>query len=58
MFIVQQNKRLMKKLAEGSESANILVGAVDYLEQPLHVLTRLEQAVYLPDLTEVPVPTR
>ncbi len=54
----QPNKKLMKKLAEGSESSNILVGSVSFLESPLFVLVRLKEALCLSDLTEVSIPTR
>ncbi len=48
----------MKKLAEGSEAVNIMVGSVDFIQEPLHVLVRLREAVTLSDLTEVAVPSR
>lgn len=48
----------MKKLPKGAEASNILVGELNSLKTPLSVFIRLNQGVYLSDLTEVPVPTR
>ncbi len=48
----------MKKLPKGAEASNILVGELNVLKSPLAVFIRLNQAIYLADLTEVPVPTR
>ena len=48
----------MRKIPQGAEASNILVGEVDFLEKPLSAFIRLSQAVTLGDLTEVPVPTR
>jgi len=48
----------MRKIPQGAEASNILVGEVDFLEKPLSAFVRLSSAVMLGDLTEVPVPTR
>ncbi|KAF8570569.1 hypothetical protein P879_03659 [Paragonimus westermani] len=48
----------LKKIAPGSETANILVGETTFLTEPISVFVRLHEAVLLGDLTEVPVPTR
>ena len=48
----------MKKIPKGAEASNILVGEVKFLEKPLSAFIRLQEAVILGDLTEVPVPTR
>ena len=48
----------MKKIPKGAEASNILVGEVNFLEKPLSAFIRLQEAVILGDLTEVPVPTR
>lgn len=48
----------MKKLPRDAEASNILVGEVDFLETPFVAFVRLQQAVMLGALTEVPVPTR
>jgi len=52
------NKKLTKKLPLGCESANLLVGQVDFLDETLMVLCRLENLSTMADLTEVAVPTR
>lgn len=48
----------MRKVPPGSQAVNILVGEVDFLERPIMAFVRLNQAMSLGDLTEVPVPTR
>lgn len=48
----------MRKIPQGAEASNILVGEVDYLEKPLSAFIRLSSATIMGDLTEVPVPTR
>ena len=52
------NIHFMKKVPPGAEACNILVGEVDYLENPIAAFIRLSSANELGDLTEVPVPTR
>ncbi|XP_076028033.1 sodium bicarbonate cotransporter 3-like isoform X2 [Genypterus blacodes] len=48
----------MKKIPPGAEASNVLVGEVDFLEQPIIAFIRLSPAVLLTGLTEVPVATR
>ena len=48
----------MKKLPKDAEASNILVGELNGLQSPLSVFIRLNKALHLGDLTEVPVPTR
>ena len=48
----------MKKIPEGAEASNVLIGELDYLKRPVTAFVRLENASLLGDLTEVPVPTR
>lgn len=52
------NKRLSKKLPKGCESANILVGQVHYLREPVMAFIRLNESSVMADLTEVDVPLR
>ncbi len=52
------NAHFMKKLPKGAEASNILVGELNSLDKPLSAFIRLSEAVFLGDLTEVPVPTR
>lgn len=52
------NKHLGKKLAKGCESANVLVGQVDYLSEPVLAFIRLNDASVMADMTEVDVPLR
>ena len=55
---LQANQAFMKKVPQGSEADNILVGELDFLERPISAFVRLSCACHLGDLTEVPVPTR
>ena len=52
------NTHFMRKIPQGAEASNILVGEVDFLEKTLSAFIRLSQAAIMGDLTEVPVPTR
>ncbi|KAL5005938.1 hypothetical protein ScPMuIL_017096 [Solemya velum] len=52
------NLHFMKKLPQGSEAANILVGEVDFLTHTIVSFIRLSKATMMGDLTEVPVPTK
>ena len=54
----QLNAHFMKKIPKGAEASNILVGELNVLDKPLSAFIRLNEAVVLGDLTEVPVPTR
>ena len=48
----------MRKIPAGAEASNVLVGEVDFLPRPIIAFVRLQHAVSLGDLTEVPIPTR
>lgn len=48
----------MRKIPPGAEASSILVGQVDFLEKPISAFVRLAEAVFLSDLTEVPIPSR
>lgn len=48
----------MKKIPKDSEASNVLVGEVDFLDQPFIAFVRLTQSAMLGGVTEVPVPTR
>lgn len=52
------NKQFMRKIPKGSEASNILVGELDCLQKPISAFIRLQEAVPLGELTEVPLPTR
>jgi len=52
------NEHFFKKIPHGAETANILIGEVNFLTYPIIAFVRLQRAQMLGDLTEVPVPTR
>uniref|UniRef100_S4RGQ5 Band 3 cytoplasmic domain-containing protein n=1 Tax=Petromyzon marinus TaxID=7757 RepID=S4RGQ5_PETMA len=54
----QMTNKFMKKIPRDAEASNVLVGELELLERPLVAFVRLQQAVMLGSLTEVPVPTR
>ncbi|XP_067902681.1 solute carrier family 4 member 4a isoform X5 [Heterodontus francisci] len=54
----QLKNKFMKKLPRDAEASNVLVGEVDFLDTPFIAFVRLQHAVMLGALTEVPVPTR
>ncbi|KAM4808466.1 electrogenic sodium bicarbonate cotransporter 1 isoform 1-T1 [Rhinophrynus dorsalis] len=54
----QLKNKFMKKLPRDAEASNVLVGEVDFLDNPFIAFVRLQQAVMFGSLTEVPVPTR
>ncbi|KAG5851104.1 hypothetical protein ANANG_G00089490 [Anguilla anguilla] len=50
--------KLLEKIPENAEATVVLVGSVDFLEQPTMAFVRLQQAVELDSVLEVPVPVR
>ncbi|XP_069508769.1 anion exchange protein 4 isoform X2 [Ambystoma mexicanum] len=54
----QLRNRFKRKIPEGTEVANVLVGEVDFLDKPFIVFIRLRDAAVLGALTEVALPSR
>uniref|UniRef100_A0A8C2ZTK5 Anion exchange protein n=1 Tax=Cyclopterus lumpus TaxID=8103 RepID=A0A8C2ZTK5_CYCLU len=50
--------KLMEKIPERAEATVVLVGTVGFLEQPSMAFVRLQEAVLLESVLEVPVPVR
>uniref|UniRef100_A0A667ZKM8 Anion exchange protein n=1 Tax=Myripristis murdjan TaxID=586833 RepID=A0A667ZKM8_9TELE len=50
--------KLLEKIPENAEATVVLVGSVDFLEQPTMAFVRLQEAVELDSVLEVPVPVR
>ncbi|XP_057178634.1 anion exchange protein 2b isoform X2 [Triplophysa rosa] len=50
--------KLLEKIPENAEATVVLVGSVDFLEQPTMAFVRLQEAVELASVLEVPVPVR
>uniref|UniRef100_A0A663LPQ3 Anion exchange protein n=1 Tax=Athene cunicularia TaxID=194338 RepID=A0A663LPQ3_ATHCN len=48
----------LKKIPAGAEVSNVLVGELDFLQQPIVAFVRLTPAVLLSGMTEVPIRTR
>ncbi|XP_028896668.2 anion exchange protein 3 isoform X4 [Zeugodacus cucurbitae] len=53
-----QNDSILKRIPVGAEATTVLVGAVDFLQQPTIAFVRLAEGVLMPTLTEVAVPVR
>ncbi|XP_067416440.1 anion exchange protein 3 isoform X2 [Emydura macquarii macquarii] len=50
--------KLMEKIPDDAEASVVLVGCVQFLEQPTMAFVRLNEAVFLESVLEVPVPVR
>uniref|UniRef100_A0A8C9F519 Anion exchange protein n=1 Tax=Pavo cristatus TaxID=9049 RepID=A0A8C9F519_PAVCR len=50
--------KLMEKIPEDAEATVVLVGCVQFLEQPTMAFVRLNEAVFLESVLEVPIPVR
>ena len=49
---LEKNEGLMKKIPKGAEAFTVLVGSVDFLQQPSIAFIRLSEGVIMPS-TEV-----
>ncbi|XP_046734499.1 band 3 anion transport protein isoform X1 [Diprion similis] len=52
------NDYILKRIPVGAEATTVLVGAVDFLDQPTIAFVRLAEGVFMPSLTEVTIPVR
>uniref|UniRef100_H2ZCT2 Anion exchange protein n=1 Tax=Ciona savignyi TaxID=51511 RepID=H2ZCT2_CIOSA len=50
--------KIMKKIPEGAEATAVLVGCVEYLEQPTMAFVRLAQGTNLESVVSLPIPVR
>ncbi|KAJ6665511.1 hypothetical protein lerEdw1_003352 [Lerista edwardsae] len=50
--------KLMEKIPDDAEAIVVLVGCVQFLEQPTMAFVRLNEAVFLESVLEVPIPVR
>ncbi|XP_055701079.1 band 3 anion transport protein isoform X5 [Phlebotomus papatasi] len=53
-----QNDTILRRIPQGAEATTVLVGAVDFLEQPTIAFVRLAEGITMPSITEVPIPVR
>ncbi|XP_056642113.1 band 3 anion transport protein isoform X1 [Diorhabda sublineata] len=53
-----RNDALFKKIPVGAQGSTVLVGEVDFLEQPAIAFVRLAEGVIIPSLIEVDIPVR
>lgn len=52
------NDSILKRIPQNAEATTVLVGAVDFLEQPTIAFVRLAEGCLMPNITEVPIPVR
>lgn len=52
------NDYIFKRIPAGAEGTVVLVGAVDFLDQPTIAFVRLAEGVLMPSITEVTIPVR
>ncbi|KYM83499.1 Anion exchange protein 2 [Atta colombica] len=52
------NDYILKRIPAGAEATVVLVGAVDFLDQPTIAFVRLAEGVLMPSITEVTIPVR
>ncbi|XP_045783924.1 anion exchange protein 3 isoform X2 [Maniola jurtina] len=52
------NDPIMKRIPGDAEATTVLVGAVGFLDQPTIAFVRLAQGIFMPSITEVPIPVR
>ncbi|XP_014613871.1 PREDICTED: anion exchange protein 2 isoform X1 [Polistes canadensis] len=53
-----QNEHILKRIPAGAEATIVLVGAVDFLDQPTIAFVRLAEGIFIPAITEVKIPVR
>lgn len=53
-----QNEAILKRIPSGAQGSTVLVGEVDFLEQPAISFIRLAEGVVVPSLIEVNIPVR
>ncbi|XP_072385099.1 band 3 anion transport protein-like isoform X1 [Diabrotica undecimpunctata] len=52
------NDAILKKIPIGAQGSTVLVGEVDFLEQPAIAFIRLAEGIVIPSLIEVDIPVR
>lgn len=52
------NDSILKRIPTGAEATTVLVGSVDFLEQPTIAFVRLAEGILMPSITEVSIPVR
>uniref|UniRef100_A0A3Q2TA07 Anion exchange protein 3 n=1 Tax=Fundulus heteroclitus TaxID=8078 RepID=A0A3Q2TA07_FUNHE len=57
-FLSTRSMKLLAKIPKDAEAVIVLVGSVEFLEQPAMAFVRLSEAVLLESVLEIPVPVR
>lgn len=52
------NDSILKRIPQNAEATTVLVGSVDFLQQPTIAFVRLAEGCLMPNITEVPIPVR
>lgn len=53
-----QNDTILRRIPTGAQGSSVLVGCVDFLQQPAMAFIRLAEGVVIPSLIEVNIPVR
>ncbi|XP_046996664.1 band 3 anion transport protein [Schistocerca americana] len=53
-----QKESILRRIPIGAEATTVLVGAVDFLDQPTIAFVRLAEGILMPSITEVNIPVR
>lgn len=56
--IPKLDQSILRRIPEGAEATTVLVGALDFLEQPTIAFVRLAEGQIMPNLVEVSIPVR
>lgn len=49
----KEKERILKRIPPGAEATTVLVGTVDFLQEPAIAFVRLAEGIILPAVTEV-----
>ena len=49
---------ILRRIPPGAEATVVLVGKEEHLRGPAMAFVRLAESVYMPNITEVPIPVR
>jgi solute carrier family 4 anion exchanger 2 len=53
--IQKEKESIMRRIPAGAEATTVLVGTVDFLQEPAIAFVRLAEGIFLPAVTEVSV---
>ncbi|CAG7833125.1 unnamed protein product [Allacma fusca] len=57
-WMSKDKENILRRIPAGAEASVVLVGKEESLEGPAFAFVRLAESVYMPNITEVPIPVR